>query len=147
MAEEQVRYYILFANYEQGLALHDLLDRENIPNRIAPAPRAIQGELSCGMSLLIQPEALDQQGLHSAAQRPPPRHRASGGSDQAPPGPVLLRRFSQPAPSSKFDAVPPSRSPAGEWEGGVLVRCASQGSQLTAPGYFCVHLRIILRGT
>ena len=59
MAEEQVRYYILFANYEQGLALHDLLDRENIPNRIAPAPRAIQGELSCGMSLLIQPEALE----------------------------------------------------------------------------------------
>lgn len=59
MAEEQVRYYILFANYEQGLALHDLLDRENIPNRIAPAPRAIQRELSCGMSLLIQPEALE----------------------------------------------------------------------------------------
>lgn len=148
MAEEQVRYYILFANYEQGLALHDLLDRENIPNRIAPAPRAIQGELSCGMSLLIQPEALetvkDCIRRHNA---PPPRHRASGGSDQAPPGPVLLRRFSQPAPSSKFDAVPPSRSPAGEWEGGVLVRCASQGSQLTAPGYFCVHLRIILRGT
>ena len=46
MAEEQVRYYILFANYEQGLSLHDLLDQEGIPNRIAPAPRAIQGELS-----------------------------------------------------------------------------------------------------
>lgn len=59
MAEEQVRYYILFANYEQGLSLHDLLDQEGIPNRIAPAPRAIQGELSCGMSLLIQPEALE----------------------------------------------------------------------------------------
>lgn len=58
MAEEQVRYYI-FANYEQGLSLHDLLDQEGIPNRIAPAPRAIQGELSCGMSLLIQPEALE----------------------------------------------------------------------------------------
>ena len=59
MAEEQVRYYILFANYEQGLALHDLLDRENIPNRIAPAPRAIQGELSCGMSLLLEPKAVE----------------------------------------------------------------------------------------
>lgn len=59
MAEDQLRYYILFANYEQGLYLHDLLDREGIPDRIAPAPRAIQGELSCGMSLLIEPEALD----------------------------------------------------------------------------------------
>ena len=38
------RWYILFANYEQGLALHDLLDRNNIRNRIAPAPRAIQGD-------------------------------------------------------------------------------------------------------
>ena len=59
MAEEHVRYYILFANYEQGLHLHDLLDGENIPNRIAPAPRSIQGELSCGMSLLLEPEAVE----------------------------------------------------------------------------------------
>ena len=43
------RWYILFANYEQGLALHDLLDRNNIRNRIAPAPRAIQGDLTCGI--------------------------------------------------------------------------------------------------
>ena len=56
MAENTLRYYILFANYEQGLALHDLLDAEDIPNRIAPAPRAIQGKLSCGMSLLLEPE-------------------------------------------------------------------------------------------
>ena len=51
---DTVRWYILFANYEQGMALHDLLDKNNIKNRIAPAPRAIQGELSCGISLLIE---------------------------------------------------------------------------------------------
>ena len=59
MADSDIRYYILFANYEQGLALRDLLLAENIPNRIAPAPRAIQGELSCGMSLLIEPDDLE----------------------------------------------------------------------------------------
>lgn len=59
MADSDVRWYILFQNYEQGLALHDLLDRHDIKNRIAPAPRAIQGKLSCGMSLLIEPEYLE----------------------------------------------------------------------------------------
>ena len=28
-------------------------------NRIAPAPRAIQGKLTCGISLLIEPEDID----------------------------------------------------------------------------------------
>ena len=50
MIKGGLKYYILFENYEQGLALHDVLDSDDIPNRIAPAPRAIQGELSCGMS-------------------------------------------------------------------------------------------------
>ena len=59
MADPDVRWYILFQNYEQGLALHDLLDRHDIKNRIAPAPRAIQGKLSCGMSLLIEPAHLE----------------------------------------------------------------------------------------
>ena len=54
MVNEDLRWYILFVNYEQGLALRDLLLRHNVKNRIAPAPRAIQGELSCGMSLLIE---------------------------------------------------------------------------------------------
>ena len=49
----RMRYYILFANYEQGLALREILLADEIPNRIAPAPRAIQGDLSCGMSLLV----------------------------------------------------------------------------------------------
>ena len=59
MAEGYVRWYILFQNYEQGLALHALLDQHGLNNRIAPAPRAIQGKLSCGMSLLIEPDLID----------------------------------------------------------------------------------------
>ena len=59
MAEGHLRWYILFRTYEQGLALHDLLDRHDLKNRISPAPRAIQGKLSCGMSLLIEPEDID----------------------------------------------------------------------------------------
>ncbi|HCI73123.1 MAG TPA: hypothetical protein DHV42_01100 [Lachnospiraceae bacterium] len=54
-----LRYYILFANYEQGLALRDILLADGVPNRIAPAPRAIQGDLSCGMSLLVEPEHIE----------------------------------------------------------------------------------------
>lgn len=59
MADPILRYYILFANYEQGLALHALLDEHGLPNRIAPAPRCVQGELSCGMSLLIEQTDID----------------------------------------------------------------------------------------
>ena len=54
-----LRYYILFANLEQGMRLHELLDENEIPNRIAPAPRAIQGKLSCGVSLMIKPEDVE----------------------------------------------------------------------------------------
>lgn len=54
-----LRYYILFANYEQGLYLHELLDKAKIENRIAPAPRAIQGKLSCGISLMLKPEDVE----------------------------------------------------------------------------------------
>lgn len=59
MVEGKLRYYILFANYEQGLKLHNLLSEAGIKNRIAPAPHSIQGELSCGMSLLLEPEYLE----------------------------------------------------------------------------------------
>jgi hypothetical protein len=53
------RYYILFENYDQGLALHDMLDGAGIPNRIAPAPASARGSLCCGMSLLLKPEDID----------------------------------------------------------------------------------------
>ena len=55
-----VRYYILFENYEQGLALHDILDGAGVTNRIAPAPAAARGELCCGMSLLIEADAIER---------------------------------------------------------------------------------------
>jgi hypothetical protein len=55
-----VRYYILFDNYEQGLALHDLLDDAGVTNRIAPAPAAARGRLCCGMSLLVEADAIDR---------------------------------------------------------------------------------------
>ena len=54
-----VRYYILFENYEQGLLLHDLLDGAGVMNRIAPAPAAARGKLCCGMSLLVEADAID----------------------------------------------------------------------------------------
>ena len=56
---EEINYYILFANYTQGLALQELLKSEGLRARIAPTPRAVQGELSCGMSLLVLPEEID----------------------------------------------------------------------------------------
>ena len=58
MADE-INYYILFANYTQGLALQDLLKSEGLKARIAPTPRSVQGELSCGMSLLVLPADID----------------------------------------------------------------------------------------
>jgi len=56
---DQLNYYILFANYTQGLALQELLKGEGLKARISPTPRAIQGELSCGMSLLVLPEDIE----------------------------------------------------------------------------------------
>ena len=56
MDGQSVNYYILFHNYTQGLALHELLRSEGLTARIAPTPRSIQGELSCGMSLLVKEE-------------------------------------------------------------------------------------------
>ncbi len=53
------RYYILFENYDQGLALHDLLDQEGVKNRIAPAPAVTHGRLCCGMSLLVEAGELE----------------------------------------------------------------------------------------
>ena len=55
----ELNYYILFANYTQGLALLDMLKEEGLNARIVPTPRSIQGELSCGMSLLVKQEDID----------------------------------------------------------------------------------------
>ena len=56
---ENVQYYILFETYTQGMQLYEMLRGAGIASRIAPAPRAIQGKLGCGMSLLVQPEQID----------------------------------------------------------------------------------------
>lgn len=53
-------YYILFANYTQGMMLQDLLRGEGFSPRISPTPRSIQGELGCGMSLLIKEEEIEE---------------------------------------------------------------------------------------
>ena len=67
MADSDIRYYILFENYEQGMALKDILTADGVKCRIAPAPRAIQGKLSCGMSLLLEPEWLESARASIAA--------------------------------------------------------------------------------
>ena len=59
MAGPELNYYILFSNYTQGLTLYELLQKEKLPARIAPTPRSIQGELSCGMSLLVRQELIE----------------------------------------------------------------------------------------
>ena len=52
-------YYILFDNYTQGLALHELLRSEGLRARIAPTPRSVEGSQPCGMSLLVKAEDID----------------------------------------------------------------------------------------
>lgn len=59
MADPTLRYYILFESYEQGLALHALLDDHDLPNRIAPAPRCLKEAAACGMALMIHPDHLE----------------------------------------------------------------------------------------
>ena len=58
--QKQIHYYILFENYTQCMELQSYLRAENIPSRISPAPRCIQGELGCGMSILLKPEDLER---------------------------------------------------------------------------------------
>ena len=54
-----MNYYILFENSTQGLKLKQLLKEDGVESRIAPTPRSIQGELSCGVSLLLTEEYID----------------------------------------------------------------------------------------
>lgn len=54
-----IKYYILFNNYEEGLALYDIMKEEGVRAVIAPTPYSIQKELSCGMSLLIEAKDID----------------------------------------------------------------------------------------
>lgn len=56
---EDINYYILFDNYTQGLALFKLLQQEGIPARISPTPHILQEKVSCGMSILAEPENIE----------------------------------------------------------------------------------------
>ena len=84
MADE-INYYILFANYTQGLALQDLLKAEGLKARISPTPRSVQGELSCGMSLLVLPEDIDAV-RECIARHNAPHHSIVSLSCQIRPG-------------------------------------------------------------
>jgi hypothetical protein len=59
MSEPDLRYYILFENYTHGMALHELMLADGIPHRIVPTPRSIQGKLSCGMALMVNPDDIE----------------------------------------------------------------------------------------
>lgn len=59
MDAQELNYYILFDNYTHGLALQETLKKASLAARIAPTPRTIQGELSCGMSLLVTEEYIE----------------------------------------------------------------------------------------
>jgi hypothetical protein len=74
MDEPELNYYILFQNYTQGLALHELLRSEGLSARIAPTPRSIQGELSCGMSLLVKEQ--DIAAVRSCIERRHAEHHS-----------------------------------------------------------------------
>ena len=74
MADAATRWYILFDNYEQGLALHELLDARGLPNRIAPAPRCLKEAAACGMSLLIGPDAI--AAVRACVEARPGEYRA-----------------------------------------------------------------------
>lgn len=81
MTDSRLRYYILFDNYEQGLALHDRLDQAGLKNRIAPAPRALEGAAACGMALLVEPEEI--QAVRSLiAETNAPYHSIQALADQ-----------------------------------------------------------------
>lgn len=54
MPDPDLVYYILFDNYDQGLALYDLLGTKSIECRIAPAPGCLKGRVACGMSVLVK---------------------------------------------------------------------------------------------
>lgn len=58
--QTELNYYILFANYTQGMELRDLLSKNGISSRISPTPHSIQGPLSCGMSLLLTEDEIEK---------------------------------------------------------------------------------------
>lgn len=51
-------YYILFHTHTEGMALYHIMRERGAEVKISPAPRA--ASVSCGMSLLVEPEEIDK---------------------------------------------------------------------------------------
>lgn len=58
MAEAAYVYYVLFRNHTEGLKLFQDLRARHVAARISPTPRAASA--SCGISLLVEPSAIEQ---------------------------------------------------------------------------------------
>jgi hypothetical protein len=56
---EEIKYYILFPSYNQGLALEAILKKEKIKHIIVPTPR----ELSTCCGIAIQYNKADEEGI------------------------------------------------------------------------------------
>lgn len=51
---EQIRYYILFPSYTEGMKLEKLLKKEKIKYTIVPTPRELS--VCCGISIMYNKE-------------------------------------------------------------------------------------------
>lgn len=58
MAEKIYNYYILFPNHNEGLRAHKALKAAGVKCTIAPTPR--EASTSCGISLLVQEDYLEE---------------------------------------------------------------------------------------
>ena len=55
----KLNYYVLVSDYTQAMKIQETLREGKIPSRISPTPHAIQGIVGCGVSILLQPEDLE----------------------------------------------------------------------------------------
>lgn len=56
---EKINYYVLVSDYTQAMKIQETLRERKVPSRISPTPHAIQGIVGCGVSILLQPEDLE----------------------------------------------------------------------------------------
>jgi hypothetical protein len=54
----EMEHYILFPNHTAGMELYHMLKKSGIKAIMAPTPRSLSA--SCGLSLLVREEDLDQ---------------------------------------------------------------------------------------
>ena len=55
----KINYYVLVHDYTQAMKIQETLREGKVPSRISPTPHAIQGIVGCGVSILLQPENLE----------------------------------------------------------------------------------------